>query len=819
MASSAACVRAWGIALILAASPCLAEADSATRFAGRSLADALRLLEARGLVLVFSDPKVRPEMEVLAEPTARRPREILDQLLAPHGLEAEEAPGGVLVIVERKGREAPPPPEAPRTAEPSPAVPLSFSEEIVVRSSRITLLDERPDSSLSLGREEIEHLPQLGGDLSRTLSLLPGIAANDVTAQFSVRGGRRDEVKISLDGQELFDAYHLKDYDGALSLVPAKNLASATLSTGAYPVSQGDRMSGILDLRTIEPTAKRRTLLGLSVLDVQLQSSGRSSRGPAEANEGGAWFVSARRGAIDLAAQAIGDEHPSFGDLFAKAEIETPFGPLAGHLLAAGDGLRIDRVDGETSEFLDNDYRSTQGWIRQQATPGDRTLIETSASWARIERERRAATVDDDSRFSLRDRRDLRVLALAQTWSFDLGTPRHQPEGGWEARRYDATFAYDKDLAIEFPVVAPFSTPRRTVHALRGTLSGDHLGVWASDRATFGRLTAELGSRYDRHTATGDTLWSPRANLAWRLGGGGVLRAGWGRFFQSQRPYELQVEDGETTLLRAELSRQAVLGYEIEPPKNRAGLDGFRIEIYRRDIDRPRPRFENLLEPLNVFKEIEPDRVRIAPERSRARGVELLIRGKRGERFGWWLAYAYSRTEDRLSGAPGEARKYVPRALDQPQALSLDLNFRLPRRWNLNLAWRAHTGWPITPVSGRFLPGPALLGTADADEDDPEDPEEPENPEPEEPEEIFTVEFGRLNGERLPTYHRLDLRASRTWERRRGRLTFFVDIQNLYDRQNLGGFDLQVDSDVGSLEVVKEHWPGIFPSLGITWEF
>ncbi len=193
MASSTACVRVLGVALFLATEPALARADSpAPRFAGRSLAEALRTLDAQGLVLVFSDRLVRPEMKVPAEPTARRPREILDQLLAPHGLAAEEAPGGVWVIVARQGAESPPArPDAPPEADPPAPPQPSFSEEIVVRSSRISLLDEHPDSSLALGREEIERLPQLGGDLSRTLALLPGIAANDVTAQFNVHGGRR----------------------------------------------------------------------------------------------------------------------------------------------------------------------------------------------------------------------------------------------------------------------------------------------------------------------------------------------------------------------------------------------------------------------------------------------------------------------------------------------------------------------------------------------------------------------------------------------------------------------------------------------------
>ena len=111
----------------------------------------------------------------------------------------------------------------PLLADPQPF----FADEIVVRSSRLTILSERPDSSFALGREEIESLPHLGDDVARATSLLPGTAAHDVTAQFSVHGGRRDEVGVFLDGQELYDAYHLKDYDNALSLVAARTLSGS----------------------------------------------------------------------------------------------------------------------------------------------------------------------------------------------------------------------------------------------------------------------------------------------------------------------------------------------------------------------------------------------------------------------------------------------------------------------------------------------------------------------------------------------------------------------------------------------------------------
>jgi hypothetical protein len=109
------------------------------------------------------------------------------------------------------------------------------------------------------------------------------------------------------------------------------------------------------------------------------------------------------------------------------------------------------------------------------------------------------------------------------------------------------------------------------------------------------------------------------------------------------------------------------------------------------------------------------------------------------------------------------------------------------------------------------------LGAADEDDEDDEGGEGDEGGEPPEPELVAT--FGALHSERLPVYHRLDLRASRTWALRKGRLTFYVDVQNLYDRKNLAGFDLAVDEDEGVAELEPEHWPGLFPSLGVLFEW
>ena len=757
-----------------------ANAATAVSYAGRPLAEVLLSFQKQGLTLVFTSQLVRPDMKVLREPVAREPRQLLEEILAPHGLGIEAGPGGVLVVVakaEKKEDGGKAPGEERAAVRP----PLVFRDEIVVQPSRLSLFHAPSEPSLSLGREEIETLPHLGEDVFRATSLLPGVAANDVSARFSVHGGRRDEVAILLDGQELYDAYHLQDYDGALSVVPGRTLASASLATGAYPASHGDRMSGVFDLRTVDPPAGRHYVLGFSVLDALASSSGRF------ADSRGSWLLTARRGSLDFAGDVIGNEKPEFWDVLGKAELSTGLGLVGARVLAADDQLEVDRADAESVDRFENHYRSTYGWLTHQAL-GKRLLVETLGSWADVRRRRGGGGSDEEGGFGLRDRRDLTVLALTQTWSLQLA-PRHGFMAGWEARRYDAHFDYANAIDPALVILAPFAPRRSETHRFVGPLRGEHLGLWASDLVSWSeRWTAELGLRYDRHTATHDDLLSPRVNLAWRWGEGSVIRAAWGRFYQSQRPYELQVEDGESALHKAELAEHWVLGFETLLKPNRSGFEAVRIELFHHDVADPRPRYESLLEPLNFFPEVEPDRVRIAPERSTSQGIELLLHGRWGTRFGGWLVYSYSRAEDRLAG------RQVPRSLDQPHTLTLDLNFQLASPWSLNLAWRYHTGWPTTPVAEHLVRDP----------DDPED---------------LVAVFGPLNRARFPPYHRLDLRASRRWNVRSGRLTFFVDVQNLYDRQNPAGFDVHPDEETGLVALEAERWPGIFPSLGLTWEF
>ena len=69
------------------------------KYVGWLLSDVLRDLQATGLNIVFSTEMVRPTMKVLTAPNAVRPREVLDEILRPHGLQVRPGDGGALLVV------------------------------------------------------------------------------------------------------------------------------------------------------------------------------------------------------------------------------------------------------------------------------------------------------------------------------------------------------------------------------------------------------------------------------------------------------------------------------------------------------------------------------------------------------------------------------------------------------------------------------------------------------------------------------------------------------------------------------------------------
>jgi hypothetical protein len=782
------CLAMLGAVQLTAAEP--------PRYLGRSLGDALLDLQQRGLELAFSVAVVRPEMRVGREPEGS-PRQVLDQLLAPHGLAAHEVAGRLVIVeVERPRPAAGPPPVAAAIAEPPPAVPLpTHLETLEVTPGRVSILEREPAARTALAREHAMRVPHLADDVYRLVARLPGVAAADISARFNVRGGDADETLVLVDGLEVYKPFHLEDFQSVFSIVDSQAVGSLDFVPGGFTAEYGDRLSASLDISTAVP-AGRRQVAGLSFVNARYLDEGTFAAGS------GNWLASVRRGYLDLVLDfaAAEDEtfrtSPTYYDALAK--VERPLGErtmAALQMLAAWDDIEFRSDDDHARGTYGNAYL----WATLRTAWRPALESRTVLALGRVERDRSAGTGELGnttpcstclrSFAQVDDRRVVDLAGVRQDWWL-RGGERRLVKWGVDLRWLQGRYDYRRSSIVLAPLFTGTVEPVRTEARVDLEPSGVRSAAWMAYRSALGeRWVAEAGLRWDRQSwVAGDQQWSPRLNLVYRPSASTTVRAAWGKYHQSQGIHELQVEDGIGRFLPAQAAEHRVLAVE------RALGSGVRarLDLYDKRLSSLRPRFENLFNPIELIPEGEVDRVRLAPSSGRSRGVEALLEVTRPTWEGW-LGYAWSRVEEELPGG------WQPRSWDQPHALTASLSYHPGERWSVGLAALHHSGWPTTPVSAEIglLPG----GTAPT----------------------IVPEVGRRNSARYPSYQRLDLRVGRRVALRNGALSWFLEVHNLLDRRNVAAvsdFDYAVDAS-GQVQVHPEfeHWLPRVPSFGLSWEF
>ncbi|MCI0618276.1 VWA domain-containing protein [bacterium] len=87
---------AFAMSFLLFASLCFPNS-----YAGKTLEEALREIQMKGVKLLFSSDLVRPELKVSTEPKSDSPQQILQELLIPHGLNVQNGPAKTLLVVRK----------------------------------------------------------------------------------------------------------------------------------------------------------------------------------------------------------------------------------------------------------------------------------------------------------------------------------------------------------------------------------------------------------------------------------------------------------------------------------------------------------------------------------------------------------------------------------------------------------------------------------------------------------------------------------------------------------------------------------------------
>jgi hypothetical protein len=140
-------------------------------------------------------------------------------------------------------------------------VNITLSEEIT-GISEVTVSSGRNAFSSTLMRipvKDIRLLPSASGSFEAILKTMPGVSSNnELTSQYSVRGGNFDENLVYVNDVEIFRPFLIRSgQQEGLSFINSDLIASVKFSSGGFSAMYGDRMSSVLDITYRKPVSQK----------------------------------------------------------------------------------------------------------------------------------------------------------------------------------------------------------------------------------------------------------------------------------------------------------------------------------------------------------------------------------------------------------------------------------------------------------------------------------------------------------------------------------------------------------------------------------
>lgn len=696
-----------------------------------------------------------------------------------------------------------------------PEVSVSSARELLPRHMAVE------PSVTTLRRERLTAIPTAGEpDLFRAIQTLPGVSApNDYSNELYIRGGNADQNLILLDGAVVYNPYHMFGLAGAFN---PDIVGQVNLSLGGFSARYGDRLSSVIDVRTLNGSSQ--TVQGFG--NFSLMSSKLTLFNKVTPRL--SWMFSARRTYHDFAAKLfVGQKVPYyFYDLYGKVI----YRPGANDLLFVSGFFSRDRftnTDKKRGGELNGPYippqqlPDDQGYFgenntalfwnnliasvhwQHQFSPTSKLHLQLSQSnnpsdfsvdehfWPAVnaspetrefvdrQNQRTEQFTNLNGDVGLRDRsaRGDLTFGTAGGHAFDVGF------GGSQIRLRYAWQGLFNELDQERFVVFFDKAPgdfafQRDLWQIFGYAED----TWQVSDA----LTVRAGARLQKRSFRRKWSFAPRFNVRYRLSPSAQVKFAYGRFYQG---LATSLEDGDLHFM------PLLFPAENEMPIEKADhfIAGFSVQRKRLSLTANvyYKRLSGLLEAKNSVPEFEQGS-------GRAYGLELSLK-KPGDRLNLEVSYALSYSKRRFNGVT-----YF-NSFDQRHAFSLFGRYSLGKNWQLNFRWVLATGRPFTsepvlfayriydPVTGQWVDS-RFVNSID----------------------VGAAE--RKNRARFPIYHRLDMSFMKRIQKRGWAIIPYIQVLNVYFRRNV----LFYDWDLGDFNSVRrKSFPmmPIVPTFGISLEF
>lgn len=639
--------------------------------------------------------------------------------------------------------------------------------EILVTAKR----DKQSTSRQTLGREELQRMPGSAGDLMRGIQSLPGVSTgSDVSGELFVRGNGPYENRILVDRFWLARAYH---FGGFVSNINTDMIESIDFYSGGFPVMYGEALGSVLDIQTrekLEPTWGGKLNINLLTADAVIETP---------FTDNGYFIFSARRSYFDLYAKKFVQEIaeveitvlPVFWDYQAKLGYHFSRENRV-EFLAYGSSDRIALTIGDTEE---NDVDFVNRGVNYDTTGFGEGFTWRFMPSKRVKSVFKAGAYSESERFFFGEylNVDVKISGAMLREDLSVQVSKHVDlDAG-------AEYIYARvDLDALAPVAkagapAPPNFPddyEFKVLKIEG-LHYRHLGGYLQAALTAGPVKWTAGLRGDMHEDFGKYYYlSPRSSVEVTVLDKNKISFATGLYQQAHDLYFTNDTFGNPSL-----STKKAVHYIAACSREMDAGTTVTVESY----------YKKLWDLIvsggeRVFDDTGTGRIY---------GGEVLVRRALADGFFGWFSYGYSvSTRD-----DGDDKGEYPFEYDRTHIVNIMASYR-PLRWlQVGVKWRYATGLPFTGIVGSY-----------------EDTAQGEH---------FPVYSKDFNGERLPAYHKLDIRFDFFTGWFGAKWDIYLELMNSYNSRNIYQKEFNQRQPYSSSNPKDVRDLPILPYLGVEVRF
>lgn len=625
-------------------------------------------------------------------------------------------------------------------------------DAVVVTSEKAnTNITSTNVGEVKLNIEEIKKIPAFLGevDILKTIQLLPGVkSAGEGNTGFYVRGGGPDQNLILLDEAVVYNPAHLTGFFSVFNGDAVKNM---TLIKGGMPAKYGGRMSSVLDISMKEGNDKMYHVDG----GIGLISSRLTIQGPIK-KDTSSFIISGRRSYLDIISRPFAKEgSPAkniglyFYDLNAKVNYKISDKDrifLSGYF---GRDV-LDFADPDSGFDFGMEWGNATGVIRWNHLFSDKLFMNVSGIFSDYTSTLKMAQTGFE----------FKMFSGVRDWNAKVDfayfpSIRHKVRYGvnYIFHTFTPTSASGKagETTLDFGAVKKEKSHEAAAYISDDFLLTDKIKIHAGLRYSYFQQIGPF-DRYLKDPINGLTSQivhyrsnekvqeygglEPRLNVRLELDSKSSLKASFSRNYQYIHlvslsaialPTDIWVPSSQ--LVKPQIGIQYSLGYFRNFADNKFESS---IEVYYKDLQNQIEYKDGALPFADVNDNADNN---FTFGKGHAYGAEFFLK-KRVGKFNGWLGYTLSYTKRQFEALNLGKEFYAK--YDRRHDVSLVLIYDVAKRWSVSAVGVYGTGNAISiPVAYYFV---------DVN---------------------FVTEYGDRNAFRMPAYHRVDVSATYTPDRKK----------------------------------------------------